>query len=392
MAVKYIDQLDIQKKKVFIRVDFNVPMEQRQITSDARIRASLPTIQYAIEQGAKIILASHLGRPKGNVDLKFSLEPCAERLLFYLKKEVIFSKNCEAFGNKGIVRDMKEGSILLLENLRFHPGEEANSDHFALQLSELGDVYINDAFGAVHRAHASVYALPQLVKVKGAGFLIKKEMEALSFLLKNPPKPFTVIMGGAKISDKIDLISRLLECVDYLMIGGAMAYTFLRAKGKKVGKSLVEEEKISLAERLLKKAEERRVRLLLPLDHVVTAAVEEGAKTEITLKDEISGEWMGGDIGPKTIELYEKVISDSKTIFWNGPMGAFEYSSFCRGTQKVAEAMAKNKGFTVVGGGDSVSAIQKFKLHYKFSHVSTGGGASLKFLEGKKLPGLVALE
>ncbi|HBQ20325.1 MAG: phosphoglycerate kinase [Deltaproteobacteria bacterium GWA2_38_16] len=392
MPIKFIDQLDLSKKKVFIRVDFNVPIQKGQITNDARIKAALPTIEYAISKGAKVILASHLGRPKGKEVKEFSLEPIAQRLLFLLKKEVIFSENCEANGNRKMIQDMKEGDVMLLENLRFHPGEEANSPHFATQLSKLCDVYIDDAFGCVHRAHASVEALPRLMKEKGAGFLLKKEMEALSTLLKNPNRPFTVILGGAKVSDKINLITHLLEKVNTMLIGGAMAYTLLKAQGKKVGTSLVEDDKLELAKYILEGVQKRKVELLLPVDHIISKEFSEDAVTQVTEGSEIPDNWMGLDIGPKTVQLFLETIQKSQTILWNGPVGAFEMAPFCEGTRRVAEAMAQNKGFTVVGGGDSVSAITQFKLQFKFSHVSTGGGASLEFLEGKILPGISALE
>lgn len=392
MGIKYIDEMALAHKKVFIRVDFNLPMKDGKIVNDLRLKESLPTIQHAREQGAKIILASHLGRPEGKIVSKLSLEPIAELLLFYLKESVIFSHNCEANGNKKIVQDMKEGSVLLLENLRFHPGEEANSVHFANQLSKLCNVYINDAFGAIHRIHASVEALPKIVSVKGAGFLIKKEIEALTYLLKKPKKPYTIIIGGKKVSDKIGLLNCLLDQVDAIIIGGAMAYTFLRAMGIKTGNSLVEEDKITVARDLLQRAKKNQVRLLLPIDHVVGKRLRDDTPVEVTLGSEVPDGWMGCDIGPKTIELYGKIISESQTVMWNGPLGAFEFKPFETGTKKIAETVGKNRGYTVVGGGDSVAAIQAFKSHYKFSHVSTGGGASLEFLEGKILPGLEALK
>ena len=392
MPIRWIDQLDISHKRVFIRVDFNVPMKDGQITSDTRIQAALPTIQYAIDQNAKVILASHLGRPKSKDEKEFSLEPIAQRLLFHLKKEVLFSQDCVAHGNRKIIQDMKEGDVLLLENLRFHPGEEANSEHFATQLSKYCDVYIDDAFGAVHRAHASVDALPKIVKEKGGGFLLKKETEALSGLLRSPKRPFTVVLGGSKVSDKMDLIKNLLPKVDTMLIGGAMAYTFLKAQGKKVGKSLVEENKEVLAKNLLEEAAEHQVEFLLPKDHLIAQELRESAPSQITSDSNIPDGWMGLDIGPKTIELFTNAIQKSETVLWNGPVGAFEVSPFSVGTLKIAQAIAQNRGCTVVGGGDSVSAINQFKLQFKFFHVSTGGGASLEFLEGKKLPGIAALE
>ena len=392
MPIRWIDQLDISHKRVFIRVDFNVPMKEGAITSDTRIQAALPTIQYAIDQNAKVILASHLGRPKSKDEKEFSLEPIAQRLLFHLKKEVLFSQDCVAHGNRKIIQDMKEGDVLLLENLRFHPGEEANSEHFATQLSKYCDVYIDDAFGAVHRAHASVDALPKIVKEKGGGFLLKKETEALSGLLRSPKRPFTVVLGGSKVSDKMDLIKNLLPKVDTMLIGGAMAYTFLKARGANVGKSLVEENKEVLAKNLLEEAAEHQVEFLLPKDNLIAQELRESAPSQITSDRNIPDGWMGLDIGPKTIELFTSAIQKSETVLWNGPVGAFEVSPFSVGTLKIAQAIAQNRGCTVVGGGDSVSAINQFKLQFKFFHVSTGGGASLEFLEGKKLPGIAALE
>lgn len=392
MPIRWIDQLDIAHKRVFIRVDFNVPMKEGAITNDTRIQAALPTIQYAIDQNAKVILASHLGRPKGKNEKEFSLEPIAQRLLFHLKKEVLFSEDCVAHGNRKIIQDMKEGDVFLLENLRFHPGEEANSEHFATQLSKYCDVYIDDAFGAVHRAHASVDALPKIVKEKGGGFLLKKETEALSGLLRNPKRPFTVVLGGSKVSDKMELIKNLLPKVDTMLIGGAMAYTFLKAQGRKVGKSLVEENKEVLAKNLLEEAQQHQVEFLLPRDHVIAQELSESAFSQITSDSTIPDGWMGLDIGPKTVELFTKAIQKSETVLWNGPVGAFEVNPFSVGTLKIAQAISQNRGCTVVGGGDSVSAIHQFKLQFKFFHVSTGGGASLEFLEGKTLPGIAALE
>lgn len=392
MAAKVIDQIQLEKKRVFIRVDFNIPLQDGKITNDTRIKAALPTIQYAIDHQAKVILASHLGRPKGKEIKELSLEPAAERLLFYLKKEVIFSESCEANGNKKIVQEMKEGDVLLLENLRFHPGEEANSEHFAHQLSKYADVYINDAFGVVHRAHASVFSLPKLVKEKGMGFLLKKEIDALSYLLTAPKKPFCVVLGGAKVSDKIPLIINLLNHVDIMIVGGRMAYTFLKAQGIKVGSSWVEDSQMGLAKEILEKAKEQNVEFLLPIDHVIAQELKTDVKKQLTFGSEIPEGWMGLDIGEKTIYLFEKAIQRSQTVLWNGPVGVFEVEPFSDGTLKIAQAISQNAGFTVVGGGDSVSAVAQFKLQFKFSHISTGGGAALCFLEGKELPGIKALE
>ncbi len=391
MAIKCIDEIDIEGKRVFIREDFNVPIQEKKILNDLKIRAALPTIQYAIEKNAKVILASHLGRPRGKVIPEYSLLPVGERLSFYLKKEVTFSKSCEGSGNHKIIQQMKPGDVLLLENLRFHPGEESNSEHFATQLSKLCDVYINDAFGAVHRAHTSVAMLPRLIRNRGVGFLMKQEIHALSELLGKPASPYAVVVGGAKVGDKIGVITNLLNHIDKIIIGGAMAYTFLKAQGKKVGNSLTEGDKLHLAKSILDQARENRVECLLPIDHLIVKELRENAETETTEWDEIPDGWLGVDIGPKTIEAYRNALAECKTILWNGPMGVFEMKPFSKGTQEIAYAISKNKGFTVVGGGDSVNAVYEFKLQLKFSHISTGGGACLEFLEGKTLPGLKLL-
>ena len=390
MAIKYIDEIDIDHKRVFIRVDFNVPMKDGEIQNDLRIRAALPTLQYAVAHGAKIILGSHLGRPDGKMNSALSLAPVADRLFFYLKKEIVFSEDCEASANKKMVEDMAPGNILLLENLRFHPGEKSNSQHFAAQLAKLCDVYINDAFGAAHRAHASVSALPRLVKHRGAGFLVKKEIEALSRLLDDVQKPYAVVVGGSKVSDKIGLLENLVEYCDRMLIGGAMAYTFL--KGIAVGNSRVEETFLEIAKKLIEKAKQHRVQLYLPEDHLIAKALSDTVEVETTEGKEIPDGWLGVDIGPRTIASYEEAIAGSRTIIWNGPMGAFEHEKFSGGTRAIAEAISKNRGYRVVGGGDSVSAVYQFKLQFKFSHISTGGGASLEFLEGRRLPGLAALQ
>jgi phosphoglycerate kinase len=333
VAIKCIDEIDIQGKRVFIREDFNVPIQEKKILNDLRIRAALPTIQYAIEKNAKVILASHLGRPKGKVIPEYSLEPVGERLSFYLKKEVFFSKSCEGSGNHRIIQQMKPGDVFLLENLRFHPGEESNSEHFATQLSKLCDVYINDAFGAVHRAHASVAMLPRLIRNRGVGFLMKQEIYALSELMGKPASPYAVVVGGAKAGDKIGVIASLLSRIDKIIIGGAMAYTFLKAQGKKVGNSRTEGDKLHLAKSILDQAKENRVECLLPIDHLIVKELRENAETETTEGDEIPDGWLGVDIGPKTIEAYRNALEGCKTILWNGPMGVFEMKPFSKGTQ-----------------------------------------------------------
>ena len=392
MSIKSIEQFELQGKRVFLRVDFNVPMKNGKILSDARIQAVLPTLTYALDKGAKLILASHLGRPKGKVVPELSLEPIAVFLSEILHKDVFFSKNIEGHGNVKMIENMKPGEVILLENLRFHPGEEKNSAHFATQLSKYCDIYVNDAFGTSHRSHASVDALARIVQARGFGFLMQKEIENLSKLLGRPDEPYTVIVGGAKISDKISLLENLVPKVNCLIIGGAMAYTFLKAKGIEVGNSLVEEDKLHFARRLMEAAKKNRTEILLPLDHVVVKELSETSESQTTRGQKIKNEWMGVDIGPFTIEAFLKRIEKSKTIMWNGPMGVFEMEPFSKGTKAIAEAIAQNKGFRVVGGGDSVSAITQFGLASQYSHVSTGGGASLEFLEGKALPGILALE
>jgi phosphoglycerate kinase len=393
-VIKYIDELQLTGKRVFIRVDFNVPLEGKRVTDDTRIREALPTIRRAIEMGARVILGSHLGRPKGP-DAKLSLEPVAARLSELLggKHEVILADDCVGDGVKKLVRDLKDGQVLLLENLRFHKEEEANDEAFARELAAFADVYVNDAFGTAHRAHASTAGMVPFVKERAAGLLMRKELEYLGGALKNPQKPFVAILGGSKVSDKIKVIESLLPKVDALLIGGAMAYTFLKAQGIEVGKSRVEEDKLSLATKMLDAAQRLKTPIVLPVDHVgSTEFGEAGQKVDINDRV-IPATMMGLDIGPKTRAMYTQWIRDAKTVIWNGPMGLFEVPKYAEGTRVIAEAMANNRdAVTIIGGGDSAAAVQQMGYAAKLSHVSTGGGASLEFLEGRELPGIKALE
>jgi phosphoglycerate kinase len=393
--IRYIDELQLTGKRVFIRVDFNVPLEGKRVTDDTRIREALPTIRRALELGGKVILASHLGRPKAGPDPKFSLEPAASRLAELLgpKHEVILADDCVGDGVKKQVKELRDGQILVLENLRFHKEEEANEEAFARELAALADVYVNDAFGTAHRAHASTAGMVPFVKERAAGFLMKKEIEYLGRVLKNPEKPFVAILGGAKVSDKIKVIESLLPKVDALLIGGAMAYTFLKAQGIEVGKSRVEEDKLSLATKLLEAAQRLKTSIVLPVDHVVGTEPSDQSDKRETPDRAIPADAMGLDIGPKTRAQYTQHIRGARTVVWNGPMGLFEVDQFAEGTRVVAEAMANNKdAVTVIGGGDSAAAVQQMGYAEKMSHVSTGGGASLEFLEGITLPGIKALE
>jgi phosphoglycerate kinase len=394
-VIRYVDELQLTGKRAFIRVDFNVPLDQSQkVTDDTRIREALPTIQRALAMGARVILASHLGRPKGP-DPKLSLEPASVRLADLLGKEheVVQADDCVGDGVMKTAKDLKPGQVLMLENLRFHKEEEANDEGFARQLAALCDVYVNDAFGTAHRAHASTAGMVPFVKEKAAGLLIKKELEHLGPLLKSPERPFVAVLGGAKVSDKIKVIENLLSKVNVLLIGGAMAYTFLKAQGVKVGKSRVEEEKLALASKLLDSAKRMNVDLVLPSDHICGLSPDEKSEAKEIDGREIPDPMMGLDIGRRSRDLYRQHILGAKTVLWNGPMGLFEVAKFAEGTRAVAEAMAaNNKAMTVVGGGDSAAAVNDFHLASKMSHVSTGGGASLEFLEGKELPGIKALE
>jgi phosphoglycerate kinase len=386
MAKLSIRDLDLKNKTVFIRVDFNVPLAPggQEITSDKRIRASLPTIKYALEQGAGVILASHLGRPKGKPNPEMSLKPVAARLAELLGKPVKMAPDC--IGPEVAAMKPAPGEVLLLENLRFHPQEEKNDPEFSRQLAALADLYVNDAFGSAHRAHASTVGMIQFMPKAAAGLLMDKELEWLGKATTNPERPCIAILGGAKVSDKIEVIKNLLKFADELLIGGAMAYTFMRAQGKTTGRSLVEEDKIDLAKELLATA---GARLKLPVDHVVVAELKEGAPFDVV--ETIPGDKLGVDIGPKTIASFEAVIAAAKTIIWNGPMGVFEKPPFDKGTVALAKAVANSGAVSVVGGGDSEKAIKSAGVSDKITHISTGGGASLEFLSGIELPGVAAL-
>jgi phosphoglycerate kinase len=378
-----------------VRVDFNVPLdENRNITDDRRITAALPTINKIIKEGGKAILMSHLGRPKGQRKEEFSLKPVAVRLGELVDADVKFADDCIGEQVKAIVDKMNDGEVLLLENLRFHSEEEKNNPDFAKQLAELGDVYVNDAFGSAHRAHASTEGVTKYIKTCASGYLMQKELEYLGKSISDPKRPFTAILGGAKISGKIDVIENLLPKVDNLIIGGGMAYTFFKAQGLEIGTSLLEEDKIELAKEIFKKAESAKAKLLLPVDIVTAEEFKDDSPSEVVDYDKMPAGKMGLDIGPKSIELFSTVIRESKTVVWNGPMGVFEFLNFAKGTNAIAQALADataDGAITVIGGGDSASAIKKAGLEDKVSHVSTGGGASLEFLEGKVLPGVAAL-
>ncbi len=396
MSKLSIRDLSLNNHRVLMRVDFNVPLEDGRVIDDTRIRETLPTIEYALRHGARLVLVSHLGRPKGKRNLAMSLKPAAERLRMLLDKELARGENVgfcpESIGPEAeeMAGKLEQGQTLLLENLRFHPEEEANDPKFAKQLAGLADYYVNDAFGTAHRAHASTVGVTRFVQKAAAGLLMEKELQYLGKVVRHPERPFIAILGGAKVSDKIDVIRNLLDKVDALIIGGGMAYTFLKAQGEQVGKSLVEEDKIDLARDLLKEAKSHKVKFLLPTDHVVAEKIDPNAIVQTVTS--IPANLMALDIGPNTIDAFTEEIARAATILWNGPMGVFEVAPFAKGTFKIARAVAENVGATsIVGGGDSVSAVNAAGVADKITHISTGGGASLEFLEGKKLPGVEAL-
>ena len=389
-----IRDLDLDGRRVFIRVDFNVPLKDGVIGDDTRIRSSLPTIQYARDHGATVVLASHLGRPKGKVDPQLSLRPIADRLADLLSAPVTFATDCIGDEAKGAVQQVHAAhqGVVLLENLRFHPEEEKNDPAFAKQLASLADRYVNDAFGAAHRAHASVEGITHEIAQPAAGLLMEKELQYLGHALESPERPFVVILGGAKVSDKIDVIKNMLGKVDRLIIGGAMAYTFFKSRGAAIGRSLVEDDKLDEAREIVKDAEARGVPLELPVDHVVTDRVAAGTANEVLeVGDARIGDRYGVDIGPATITAYTAAIADAKTVVWNGPMGVFEIEVFAAGTNAVARAVAGVKGTTIIGGGDSIAAVKKAGVADRITHISPGGGASLECLGGQTLPGVAAL-
>jgi phosphoglycerate kinase len=392
MALRTIDQISLKDRRVFIRVDFNVPMDERGTVTDAtRIENAVPTIKHAVQHGARVILASHLGRPKGKIDGRYSLAPVARRLTEIMGIPVGMAEDC--IGQKVAKRidGMNGGDVLLLENLRFHPGEEANDASFAKELAAIADVYINDAFGAAHRAHASTAGIVKHMDVVGAGFLMKKEIDCLERAIANPERPFIMILGGAKVSDKIGIIAHLLRNVTALLIGGGMAYTFLKAEGIEVGRSLVEEDQVDEARRTASEAARQGITLLLPVDHVIADRFDSTATKKIVPNGSVPPEWVAMDIGPETVRTFSEEIGKAKTIVWNGPMGVFEMEPFAEGTIAIARVVAQSRAFSIVGGGDTVAAVKMAGAAEGISHISTGGGATLEFLEGKDLPGIEAL-
>lgn len=396
MTKKLVNDLDVKGKKVLVRVDFNVPMSKKnigEITDDSRIRAALKTINYLIDNGAKVILMSHLGRPKGEAKKEFSLEPVAKRLSELLNKEVSFldSDNVVDENVKKAIDKMKDGDVVLLQNTRYRKEETKNGEEFSKELASLADLYVNDAFGTSHRAHSSNVGVASLLP-SAVGFLIEKELKSIEKILNNPKRPFVAILGGAKVSDKIDVIENLLTKVDSIIIGGAMAFTFLKAEGKNVGKSLVEDDKLDLARNLMKKATEKGVKLFLPIDVVVAEEMSDDAETKIISVEDFTDNVAGYDIGPKTVEEYAEELKKAKTVVWNGPMGVFEIKQFSKGTFAIAKILSELNAVTIVGGGDSAAAIEKAGYKDKITHVSTGGGAFLELLEGKVLPGIDAID
>jgi phosphoglycerate kinase len=395
MSKLTINDLDLRGKRVFIRVDFNVPLKEGVVTDDTRIRETLPTLRLAIQKGGRLVLASHLGRPKRGPDPKYSLRPAAKKLEELLGKPVAFALDCVGPGAEGQSKALRDGEVLVLENVRFHPEEEKNDEAFSKQLAALCDgVFVCDAFGSAHRAHASVVGITRFVQQSAAGLLMEKELAYLGKAMTAPARPFVAILGGAKVSDKIEVVENLMKIADAMLIGGGMAYTFLKADGQPIGKSLVEDDKVDLARRLREEAQKKKFGLLLPVDQIVGAEFKADTATQTVSVSATPDGWMGLDIGPKTIEAYRQKIASSKTIVWNGPMGVFEMPAFAKGTLEIAKAVAAatgNGAISIVGGGDSVAAVHQSGLADKISHISTGGGASLEFLGGRKLPGVEAL-
>lgn len=393
MNKKTVKDIDVNGKKVLVRCDFNVPIDSEtgKITDNRRIRAALPTIQYLLDHNAKVILCSHLGRPKGEFNLKYSLKPVAEELSKLLNKDVKLAKDVIGESAKELTSNMKEGDIVLLENVRFHKEEEQNDPEYSKALASMAEIYVNDAFGTAHRAHSSTTGVADYLPAV-SGFLIEKELEFLGGALENPKHPFVAILGGAKVSDKIGVIENLLDKVDTLIIGGGMAYTFYKAQGHHIGTSICEEDKLDLAKSILEKAQEKGVKLLLPVDNHVSSEYSNNGEDKIVDSTEIPDGFMGLDIGPKTIEKFEEAVKDAKTVVWNGPLGVCEFDKFATGTKAVATMLSKIGATTIIGGGDSAAAIEKLGLADKMTHISTGGGASLEFLEGKTLPGIACLQ
>lgn len=388
-GIKTVRDFEVENKVVFLRLDLNVPMEKGKITDYTRIDATLPTINYLIEKGAKIVMASHLGRPKTSKDKEFSLEPVAKALTERLSRDVLLIEDPSAKAVKQLLHTLAKDQIILLENVRFEPGETEDSEEFASRLASYTDIYINDAFGASHRAHATIHALPAMIPNRGIGFLIEKEIQMLDGLLVNPKRPYVAILGGAKVSDKIGVIEKLMDVVDAFIIGGAMAYTFLKAQGHFVGKSRVEDDKVKYAKELLGRIDARNKTILLPVDHLVTTAITDTANA--TVKASFGDNEMGVDIGPATLKNYSALIKEAGTIFWNGPMGVFETPEFSKGTFNLAKVIAEGKGTKIIGGGDSAAAAEQSGYASQMTHISTGGGASLEYLQGDKLPGLEVL-
>jgi len=387
-----IDQVDLRGKRVIIRVDFNIPLDDSlQITDDSRIRAALPTINHTIDEGGSVILCSHLGRPNGKPCPELSLAPVAKRLRRFLGKDVIFASDCVGPKVKNLVSQMKPGDVLLLENLRFHPEEEANDEQFASELASLGDVYINEAFGTAHRSHASIAGITKFIKTSAAGYLMKREVEYLEGAVENPVRPFVAILGGAKVSGKIGVIENLGKKVDKVIIGGGMAFTFIKALGMEIGRSLVEEDMLDFAKGIQQHAIDRGVKFYLPVDCVIAASLDPGAETKIVTTQEIPEGWYGLDIGPASVKLFSEAVQNAKTILWNGPMGMFERDAFARGTQAMAHAVANAYALTIVGGGDTALAVHRAGETDSMSFISTGGGAALQLLEKGEMPGLAAL-
>ena len=392
MPKLFIEDLDVKGKRVLMRVDFNVPMgTDGRVADDSRIRASIPSIRYVVEHGGALILMSHLGRPDGKVVPSLSLKPVSMRLSEILGRPVAQLGDCVGAEVEKFVSGMKAGDIAILENVRFHPEEEENDEAFSKALASLGDVYVNDAFGTAHRAHASTVGVTHYIAKAAAGYLMRDEIRHLGDLLANPRRPFVAILGGAKISTKIAVIEKLMEKADDVLIGGAMSYTLLKAQGVPVGSSLVEMDRLALASSLMRTAADRRKELMLPVDHLIAKKVERGSETKLVGRDGIGDGWIGVDIGPRTIAIYGERIAAARTMFWNGPMGVFEIDEFAKGTEAIARKIADSTAVSVVGGGDSVTAINKFGLADRITHISTGGGASLEFLEGRELPGIAAL-